>query len=317
MSTRLTLSRNPAINQISRFTTQRSLVIDRVNRNYPQWSKPVSFTPATKQLGENTSVVVDFTNNDPFGRTMRSQYFRVGVKNKAGSLPPVLQPVSSKGGWSDLAHEAEKARKLANLFGDTTKERVRYAVIGDDGEPLKNYPHKMPDGKTYTSDSKGFITITDSGVLDVRRMVAEHRRKRVDGICHTLEQDPSDPVACYIFGLTPEEWKAETSPYAGAEDLKLEGSDEIWMANIIAKANCSLDYLNALGNADTKEEKIAKAKLRKLVEKYESRVHLENMSGLGDFTSNMKDGHNVEPVIPADHFLANTVVPGANQPPGG
>jgi hypothetical protein len=229
----------------------------------------------------------------------------------AGSLPASLQPVSDKGGWSDLAHEAQKARKLANLFGDTTKERVRYAVIGDDGEPLKNYPHKMPDGKTYTSDAKGFITITDSGVLDVRRMVAEHRRKRVDDICEILEKDPSDAVACYIFGLTPTEWKAETVPTVGDADLKLDGSDEIWMANIIAKANCSLDYLNALGNADTKEEKIAKAKLRKLVEKYESRVHLENMSGLGDFTSNMKDGHNLVPVVPEGHFLANTDLPGA------
>jgi hypothetical protein len=90
MSTRLTLSRNPAINQISRFTTQRSLVIDRVTRNYPQWSKPVSFTPATKQLGENTSVVVDYVNNDPFGRTMRSQYVRVGVKNKDDSSTGTL-----------------------------------------------------------------------------------------------------------------------------------------------------------------------------------------------------------------------------------
>jgi hypothetical protein len=90
MSTRLTLSRNPAINQISRFTTQRSLVVDRVTRNYPQWSKPVSFTPATRQLGENTSVVVDFTNTDPYGRTMRSQYVRVGVKNKDDSSTATL-----------------------------------------------------------------------------------------------------------------------------------------------------------------------------------------------------------------------------------
>jgi hypothetical protein len=200
-----------------------------------------------------------------------------------GSIPPHLLGINGLGhgnsGWSAVAHETQQLKQIDNLINDSVSDELVFNVKNKDGSARTTAFPLF--GKVMKPDAKGDVRITDTGKLAFAKQIADYRKAETNKLMEYVRL--GDDIACYIFGVNPEnEWKAWTAKGGCPDGCNMDPT--------LRELQCNVEYIDSLPPSLTQTQSVAK--LRKIVQHLERNVNMEVLSSLGDVASNMKDGHN-------------------------
>lgn len=199
-----------------------------------------------------------------------------------GSIPPHLLGLTGLGhgnsGWSAVAHETQQLKQIDNLINDSVSDELVFNVKNKDGSARTTAFPLF--GKVMKPDKDGDVRITDTGKLALAKQIADYRKAETNKLLEYVRL--GDDIACYIFGVDYDTWKAWTKKDGCPDGCNMDDSLKV--------LQCNIEYIESLPPSLTQTQSVAK--LRKIVQHLEKNVNMEVLSSLGDVASNMKDGHN-------------------------
>ena len=202
-----------------------------------------------------------------------------------GSLPDHLLgldgPAGGTSSFAHLAHDVQRRRAVENMLNDGVEDDVTFEVKSG-GKPIIG-AFKL-GGKTYHSNEKGIVRITDEGKINRVLQIKQYRADRVDALMDRVLLGGTE-ICTYMFGVDAATWKRVCGKAMTAQDIA-----DYDMDDELAKLNCNIEYIQSLPPSMTQTQSVAK--LRKIVAHYERNVNIEGLTSAEDFNRNIRDGHN-------------------------